>query len=544
MDDFWLVIVPLLYMSLTAMVASAKSPGILIHFDQVPPYHSRFSRATFNYSVIGSNGSYPCSKNDCSFICEVDGHSLVPCPADVVVLKKLTVNHWHQFGVNVTTADGDSNSSVYKWFIDTIPPTATISSNTSYTNAEKIALELTFSEACAGNGGFKCFNSSHCDVTVSGRAHVDASSLRIIKHSIKYSLDIILSLKVTYELIVIKMANRFCTDRAGNRFTRTSGSIFTLHLDRRPVQVDLWTSAPSYELEFDGIPRTVTATNRIEELKFFLDFSTPITNSTEQILNALHPSSGLIVPIHSRGHGNRSFAFVLKNLSRTEIITIELEDGSVLGRTGAPVSPIAPLTLLYDSTEPSVWITTSSNGVTRDPYIDCLIHFTKPIFGFKASTVEAGGGFVIRFEEISKALYSLTVLAESQNVSVIVPAGKVSDISGNLNSVSNQLEVKHSTSVAAAFLSFSSANLEAVGALASGRTSMGFSEPCTNLHGMVGHLQVFALSDSLSLTLPVEYSTTTKGLLWLIPRNKLPWTKENSQISEENPCPSMLFSKD
>lgn len=47
---------------------------------------------------------------------------------------------------------------------------------------------------------------------------------------------------------------------------------------------------------------------------------------------------------------------------------------------------------------------------------------------------------------------------------------------------------------------------------------------------MVGHLQVFALSDSLSLTLPVEYSATTKGLLWLIPRNKLPWTKENLQI--------------
>lgn len=87
--------------------------------------------------------------------------------------------------------------------------------------------------------------------------------------------------------------------------------VLVLLLDRRPVQVDLWTSAPSYELEFDGIPRTVTATNRMEELKFFLDFSTPITNSTEQILNALHPSSGLIVPIHSRGHGNRSFAFVV-----------------------------------------------------------------------------------------------------------------------------------------------------------------------------------------------------------------------------------------
>ena len=49
-----------------------------------------------------------------------------------------------------------------------------------------------------------------------------------------------------------------------------------------------------------------------------------------------------------------------------------------------------------------------------------------------------------RFEELSRALYSLTVLAVSHNeVSVIVPAGKVNDISGNLNLASNRLEVKH-----------------------------------------------------------------------------------------------------
>lgn len=40
---------------------------------------------------------------------------------------------------------------------------------------------------------------------------------------------------------------------------------------------------------------------------------------------------------------------------------------------------------------------------------------------------------------------------------------------------------------------------------------------------------MFALSDCLSLTLPVEYSATTKGLRWLIPRQKLPWTKDHSE---------------
>lgn len=48
-----------------------------------------------------------------------------------------------------------------------------------------------------------------------------------------------------------------------------------------------------------------------------------------------------------------------------------------------------------------------------------------------------------RFKELSRALYSLTILAEAQNMlSVNVPAGRVNDIAGNPNLASNQLEVK------------------------------------------------------------------------------------------------------
>lgn len=51
------------------------------------------------------------------------------------------------------------------YLIDTIPPTATIHSEQNYTNAEKIYIDVTFSEACTGQGGFKCVNSSNCDVS-------------------------------------------------------------------------------------------------------------------------------------------------------------------------------------------------------------------------------------------------------------------------------------------------------------------------------------------------------------------------------------------
>ncbi|MCL7029322.1 hypothetical protein MKW94_017286 [Papaver nudicaule] len=137
----------------------------------------------------------------------------------------------------------------------------------------------------------------------------------------------------------------------------------------------------------------------------------------------------------------------------------------------------------------------------------------------------------------------------ANELSVFVPEGKANDISGNLNLASNQLQIRqcstpaisallHSfvtagllaTSLAAAVLTLSSTNLAALGALSSGTSNVVISDPSMNLLGMVGHLQVFVFSDRMSRSLPLEYTETTTGLRWLIPRENLPWKKENSSI--------------
>ena len=64
-------------------------------------------------------------------------------------------------------------------------------------------------------------------------------SLRIIEHGIKYSLDIILSLRSMYGRIVIRMADNFCTDRAGNRFAQTNGSTIIIHFGETEVTLVL-----------------------------------------------------------------------------------------------------------------------------------------------------------------------------------------------------------------------------------------------------------------------------------------------------------------
>ncbi|KAB2034431.1 hypothetical protein ES319_D04G085400v1 [Gossypium barbadense] len=133
-------------------------------------------------------------------------------------------------------------------------------------------------------------------------------------------------------------------------------------------------------------------------------------------------------------------------------------------------------------------------------------------------------------------------------VSVSIPEGKVNDISGNMNVASNRLEIVHystpaistalhsfvtagvlATTLAAAALSLASTNLGAIA-----RNNYVASDPSMNLHGMIGHLQVFVLSDWLLADQPIEYSETTKGLRWLIPRQKLPWKKNGSSLWPNN----------
>ncbi|XP_021888254.1 uncharacterized protein LOC110807432 isoform X2 [Carica papaya] len=218
--------------ALVVSTLNSVESRIYIHFDQTPLPFSRFSTAIFGYSVKRLDGSNACAKHSCLIYCELDGKALESCPVGVIALRNLTENRKHQFLVNVTTRNGETNSSAFSWFIDTTPPTATISSDQNYTNAEKITIEITFTEACTREGAFfKCLNSSNCDVIARGPGHIHASSLRVIEPKIKYRLDVILSLKTLHGRVMINTKDRFCIDLAGNRFTRTNSSILVIHLE-------------------------------------------------------------------------------------------------------------------------------------------------------------------------------------------------------------------------------------------------------------------------------------------------------------------------
>ncbi|XP_040989710.1 uncharacterized protein LOC121237166 isoform X2 [Juglans microcarpa x Juglans regia] len=358
------------------------------------------------------------------------------------------------------------------------------------------------------------------------------------------------------------MDKNFCTDSAGNKFTRTTNSSFYVHFDRRSVFVNLRTGILERLLQLNGKTRLVQATNKYNKLRVYLYFSVPVLNSSAEIVNSLQTSQGTLLPISGKNLGNRRFGFLVANLSGIAIVTLSIDSNSIISRQSTPVSPIAPVTFLYDSLRPAVRLSTSFNMRTKEPSIPMLIKFMKPVFGFNASEISINGGHLQSFHEISRAIYIIEIHADHDIVSVSVPENVTRDVAGNGNLASNVLQVRHYsvpvissviselaiasflvTSFASGLLMVSIASLHSIGALS--RPSSSFSDPTRNLFRIACHIQVFALSRWLAVTLPVEYDEFARGLQWSIPYLSLPWETGHTQpvivgsSSPDNPISSM-----
>ncbi|KAF6134992.1 hypothetical protein GIB67_014041, partial [Kingdonia uniflora] len=134
----------------------------------------------------------------------------------------------HTFEVCIN-GSGGARSRSYNWTIDTIPPTAYVSAETSFTNALNFSVNIAFSEPCTGGGGFSCVSSDACNLLVYGPGEVIPSTLKIIQRDLKFSLFVKLSPTVQYGRVILVMDKNFCTDGAGYDFTRTTNSSFFVH---------------------------------------------------------------------------------------------------------------------------------------------------------------------------------------------------------------------------------------------------------------------------------------------------------------------------
>ncbi|XP_058195645.1 uncharacterized protein LOC131311985 isoform X1 [Rhododendron vialii] len=532
----WLVLLCWVFAGLS-LEAHGESSEVSIKFLKTPHAFSNLNSATFGFKVLeGSNGG---SCTNCITNCTLDRSVPSFCDAREVSYAGLDDGN-HTFEV-CTNGSGGTSCASYNWTVDTIPPTAYVTAATSFTNTLSVPVNISFSEPCNGGGGFECSSTNACNLLVYGSAQVVPTTLKILQPNLEFSLTVNLSSSVQRGRVILVMDKDFCTDSAGNKFRRSSNSSFLLHIDRSSVFVNLRTHVPEKLLQLNSETRTVQATNSYENLKVYLYFTHPVLNSSAEVLNSLHTSQGSLLPINGNSLRSRRFGFMVEEISSMSIVTVSLNSSFIISRQGTPVSPVAPVTFLYDSQRPAVILTTTSSTRTRENSISVLIEFTKPVFDFNSSHISITGGHLQSFHEMTKRIYVIETQAENDTIAISVPENVTQDVAGNKNMASNVLQVKHYsvpvislvlsklataafavTAVVAGLLTLSTASLQSVGAFPRPSSSL-TSYPGRNLFRIACHIQVFALSRWLAVTLPVEYFEFARGLQWSIPYFSLPW---------------------
>ncbi|KAL1222119.1 hypothetical protein V5N11_009353 [Cardamine amara subsp. amara] len=515
-----------------------------VKFLKTPLSTSRFNSAKFSFQAF-EDGNRTCSS--CKFRCKLDDHFSVDCQERKVSYSKLLDGN-HKLEVCANKMP-ESGCNIYNWAIDTVSPTAFVTASMPFTSAQNVSINITFTEPCVGGGGFGCSSVNACDLLVYGAGQVIPSSFTVLEPYLRYSLLVGLSPNVQYGRLVLVMKKSVCSDSAGNNFKRALGSRFFVHFDRRNVFVNLRTHVPEKLLKLNNQTRTVQATNDNDKLNVYLYFSEPVLNSSAEILRLLSTNQGDLLPVDGKTNGNRRFSFMVTNTSKRAIVTVTLESNLIRSRHGTPASPTSPLTFLYDTERPHVVLNTTSGMRTRKHTIPVSIKFMKPVFGFNSSFVSISGGYLDSFEELSGSIYIVYVKANTSTIFVKIPENVTQDVAGNKNLASNILQVKHYsvpmissviswlstyiflvTSFVAGLLTLSTTSLYSLGAFPRPSPYL-ISDPTRNLFRTACHIQFFALSRWLPVTLPVDYYEFARGLQWIIPYFPLPWeTKHNEEI--------------
>ncbi|CAK9156552.1 unnamed protein product [Ilex paraguariensis] len=526
-----------------SLKAHCDGSEVAVRFLKTPLAFSILKSVAFAFDVLVGANANTCT--NCINNCKLDDYAASNCAAGEVSYIGLQDGN-HTFEV-CTRGSGGVGCASYNWTVDTVPPTAYVTAATSFTNASNIPVNILFTEPCHGGGGFRCTSVNDCNLLVYGAGQVEPNTLNVTQPNLKFSIIVSLSSSTQYGRVLLVMDKNFCTDSAGNKFTRTVNSSFLVHFDRRSVFVNLRTHIPEMLLQLNSETRTVLATNEHKKLKVYLYFTKPVLNSSAEILNALNTSQGSLLPTTGNNLGNRRFGFKVDNISSMAIVTVSLDSKLVISQQGTPVSPITPVTFLYDPRRPAVSLSTTSKMRTRETSISVLIKFVKPVFGFNSSHITISGGHLQSFHEMSRSIYAVDIQADDDIIFVSVPENITADVAGNRNLASNIMQVRHYTvpvislvlsifattafavtSLAAGLLTISTASLQSIGVISTPSSSL-TSDSARNLFRIACHIQVYALSRWLAVALPVEYYEFARGLQWSIPYFNLPWEMGNVQ---------------
>lgn len=84
-----------------------------------------------------------------------------------------------------------------------------------------------------------------------------------------------------------------------------------VHADRSIPTVNMWTPIQDAQVQINNEYRTISSTNRSEDLIVYLDFSESMVTTTAQLLNLLQTTDGVLSSTNRKSRGNRRFGFLV-----------------------------------------------------------------------------------------------------------------------------------------------------------------------------------------------------------------------------------------
>nr|POE64132.1 hypothetical protein CFP56_08503 [Quercus suber] len=507
--------------SLLSFIAPCDASELTVKFLKTPRAFSNLNSTTFVFEVL-VGGSGACT--NCNITCKLDdGFGRInasQCENGTVLCEGLQDGN-HKFEVCPNGTQGVGCSS-YNWTVDTVPPTANITASSDFTNALNVPINISFSEPCTGGQGFVCSSVNACNLLVHGAGKVIPNSLKILQPNLQYSVLVDLSSTAQYGRVILVMDKNFCTDSAGNKFERNKNSNFTLHFDRRNMVVNLTTHVPERQLDLNGETRLVRATNNCVKLRICLTFPVPVLNSSAEVLNSLEPkilyslpvSQGTLLPLNvsKDDPGHRRFEYMVAGcISGMAIVTIGIDENSIISKHGIPVSKVDLITFLFDSLRPTPMLikppsdslmpdirlsTPPSDSLGPDVNLTTLLHMRT-----REHNIFMWIEFIITifsFEPESERKYAVVINVTHDVVSIKVPENVTHDVAGNKNQASETLLVRPYsvpiisivistfatasfvvTSIATGLLTASTASLSSIGTFSPPFSSL--SDPASNL---------------------------------------------------------------
>lgn len=318
---------------------------------------------------------------------------------------------------------GNSNSAATQLSrtYDSIAPTLSISSSTaSITNSSPIPVTFTFSEAVTGFavGDISVTNGSAGNFAGSGTT---------------YTADITPSADGA---ITINVSGAVATDSAGN--SNSAASELSRTYDQTIPSVSITSSAPS-ATNSSPIPVTIT-------------FSEAVTGFAVGDITVTNGSAG-----NFAGSGTTYTADITPSANGT--VSVNVASSVAVDVAGNANSAASVLTRVYDTTAPTVIMTSSALSTTNLSPFAINIIFSESVTGFNISDLVATNGALSNFTG-SGTTYSVDVTPDTEwVVTVNIAGGVANDSAGNGNVSAAQLSRTFDSTSPSVIISSSAASI-------------------------------------------------------------------------------------